>query len=111
MAEEAFQPGASPAEGLGRCPRRKALQEHALWDEMLLYAPGQELAFSLNAPAKAIWELCDGRHSLAAICEELGRRFHCPAATLQADVHKAVARLQQLGLVEWDEPLPPPPNG
>jgi coenzyme PQQ biosynthesis protein PqqD len=78
---------------------------------MLLYAPGRETAFSLNAAAKAIWELCDGRHSLAAICQELGRRFDCPAATLQADVQNAVARLEELGLLEWDEPLPPTPNG
>lgn len=109
--EEAFQSRESATPVAGSCPRRKALQEHALWDEMLLYAAGHETAFSLNAPAKAIWELCDGRHSLTEICQELGRRFSCPEATLRADVQDAVARLQELGLLEWDEPLPPATPG
>lgn len=83
-------------------PRRKALQEHALLDEMLLYAPSQEAAFSLNASAKAIWELCDGQRTLTEICRELGGRFHCPGNQLLADVRNTLLQLQKLGLLETE---------
>jgi len=111
LKEDALRAAAPPAAVTDQCPRRKTLQEHALWDEMLLYAPGQETAFSLNAPAKAIWELCDGQHSLAEVCRELGRRFCCPEETLWADVRNAVVRLQELGLLEGDEPITPLSEG
>jgi hypothetical protein len=70
---------------------------------MLLYSPNREAAFSLNASAKAIWELCDGHHTLADICRELGERFECRADQLLADVHQAVRRLQELDLLEKEE--------
>jgi len=84
------------------CPRRKAFREHPLSDEMLLYASDREAAFSLNASAKAIWELCDGRHTLTDICRELGERFQCSQDQLLADVQQAVRRLGELGLLEGE---------
>ncbi len=111
MTTEELSP-AKPLTGTagGQCPRRKAIQEHALWDEILLYAPGRETAFALNGPAKAIWELCDGRHTLSDICRELGQRFSCSEETLSADVRVAVARFHELGLLEWESP-PVPASG
>jgi hypothetical protein len=84
-------------------PRRKALKEHQVWDEMLLYAPENDAAFSLNSSAKAIWELCDGHHSLGDICQSLGERFDCSGDTLLSDVKNAILQLQKLGLVELEE--------
>jgi hypothetical protein len=90
-----------------QCPRHKALREHALGDELLLYAPDQAAAFSLNTPARAIWNLCDGRHTLADICRELGSHFECAEGQLLADVRQAIHQLQELGLLEA-EGVPPP---
>jgi hypothetical protein len=67
---------------------------------MLLYGSDRQTAFSLNASAKAIWELCDGRHTLTDICRELGERFECAEDQLLADVQLAVRRLGELGLLE-----------
>jgi hypothetical protein len=91
-------------------PRRKALKEHQVWDEILLYAPEQDAAFSLNSSAKAIWELCDGRRSLADICQLLGERFDCPSDTLLSDVKNAILQLQKLGLVELEESFSATPS-
>jgi hypothetical protein len=100
LSNELTEPRASFADPDRRQPRRKALQEHALWEELLVYAPDAAQAFSLNPCAKAIWELCDGRHTVADICRELGSRFACAEAQLQTDVRQAVHRLEELGLLE-----------
>jgi hypothetical protein len=109
LTTEELPPAGAPT--AGQCPRRKAIQEHALWDEMLLYAPGRETAFSLNGPAKAIWELCDGRHTLTDISRELSQRFSCSEETLAADVQIAVQRFDELGLLEWTTPSVPASGG
>ena len=40
-------------------------------DELVAYAPASSQAVSLNASARAIWELCDGTRTLDQICAEL----------------------------------------
>lgn len=62
--------------------------------------PGQEIGVSLNRSARAIWELCDGRRTLAEISQELGRDLGCPGDELLDDVEAAVRQLSELSLVE-----------
>jgi hypothetical protein len=83
--------------------RRGGIREYPLLDEMVLYFPEKEAAFSLNSSAKVIWELCDGRRTLADICRDLGGRLGCPADYLVADVEDAVGRLRTLGLLEVED--------
>jgi hypothetical protein len=80
--------------------RREGIEAHSVWDELVLYVPGRELGVSLNRSARAIWELCDGRRTLAEISQELARDLGCPDDELLADVGAAVRQFSELGLVE-----------
>jgi hypothetical protein len=89
----------------GRRPRRlAAAREYGVQDEVVLYVPGREETFSLNAPARAIWELCSGVLTLAEISAALGDRFGCSGEDLLPDVVEGVTRLHELGLLE-EEPV------
>jgi hypothetical protein len=87
--------------------------EYAVLDEAVVYAPRTKTACSLNGPAKAIWELCDGEHTVAGIAEELARRLgRSPdqlVPELVSDVTAAVAQFHQLGLVVLAEGAPSRP--
>ncbi len=80
--------------------RRNGIEEHILLDEIVLYYPEREVAFSLNSSAKAIWELCDGKHTVIEITQKLSKSFACSAADLLSDVTTAITKLQKLSLLE-----------
>ncbi len=80
--------------------RRNGVEEHILLDEIVLYYPEREVAFSLNSSAKAIWELCDGSNTIVEISQKLSKRFACSAAELLSDVTTAINKLQKLSLLE-----------
>ncbi len=80
--------------------RRNGIEEHILLDEIVLYYPEREVAFSLNSSAKAIWELCDGKHTVIEITQKLGSRFGCSREKLLSDVTTAITKLQKLSLLE-----------
>ena len=77
-----------------------SIESHNLWDEAVLYSPTQVMAFSLNHSAKAIWELCDGKHTIVEISEELGQNFDRSGAELLSEVEETVIQLHELGLLE-----------
>ena len=82
-------------------PRRKSsITEQNLYDEMLLFTPETEKAFSLNHSAKAIWELCNGGHSVLQISRELGEQFGCRDEELLPDVMQTVFNFSRLGLLQ-----------
>jgi hypothetical protein len=80
-----------PTPGLVECP---------VQDELLLYNPRNERVVALNLSARAIWALCDGRHSAvdvsAALCECLG----LPPDALDGDVGQAISELRDAGFLE-----------
>ncbi len=80
--------------------RRNGIEEHILLDEIVLYYPERKMAFSLNSSTKAIWELCDGKHTVIGICQKLSERFACSAAELLSDVTTSITKLQKLSLLE-----------
>jgi hypothetical protein len=82
--------------------RRRTVIEESFWGEMLLYCPESESAFTLNGSAKAIWELCDGKHTIIAISEELGQRFGCPCEELLPDILAALDQFRTFGLLELE---------
>ena len=88
--------------------RLKGVEEHSLLDEMVLYIPESEMAFSFNNSAKTIWELCDGRHTIAEISQEIGQRLGVSgdsllASELLSNVIEAITQLHNLGLLELEE--------
>jgi hypothetical protein len=83
-----------------RPSRSDDLKIYNLWDELVIYAPDQEKAVSLNSTAKAIWDLCDGRQTLAEIAQTLGSQFSASGVDLLADIQATIGQLHELGLVK-----------
>jgi hypothetical protein len=71
-------------------------------DELVAYAPVSSQAVSLNASARAIWELCDGMHTLDEICAELSAEADVAPEALRGDVTDTIARFRELGLLIGD---------
>jgi coenzyme PQQ biosynthesis protein PqqD len=89
-------------------PRKlDSIKKYGLWDEMVLYSPVREQAFSLNSSAKVIWELCNGQRTVAEICQELGQNFDAAEADLMEDVEATVNQLHQAGLLALEEASAP----
>lgn len=80
--------------------KRSDLQEHDLKDELIIYSEEQEMGFSFNKSSKAIWELCDGEHTLNDIAEKIGQSFGCSGNFFLEDIHTAVAQFRELGLLQ-----------
>jgi len=83
-----------------RPARLNGAEEHRLDDELLVYVPRSEKAFTLNRSAVAIWELCDGTRTIEEITEELGQCIGRARTALLSDVIQGVTRLHELGLLE-----------
>lgn len=88
--------------------RLKGVEEHSLLDEMVLYIPESDMAFSFNNSTKTIWELCDGRHTIADISQEIGQSLgvfgdSLLARELLSDVIEAITQLHNFGLLELEE--------
>jgi hypothetical protein len=73
-------------------------------DELVAYAPSSSQAFSMNASARAIWELCDGTRSIEDLCQELAEAAGARPEDLRADVQSAVDHMGELGLLTNAEP-------
>jgi Coenzyme PQQ synthesis protein D (PqqD) len=83
------------------CPRQSTgLVECSLHNELLLYDPRTERVVALNLSARAIWSLCDGRHSAADVAATLGECLGLPPDALETDVSKAISELQDAGFLE-----------
>ena len=88
--------------------RLNGIEEYSLGEEMLLYFSDFEKGFSLNGSSKAIWELCDGRHTLVEISQELGKRLGVSGndlllCELLSDVIATTTQLRDLGILELEE--------
>jgi hypothetical protein len=82
------------------CPNRAAdLRLYPLGDEALVYVPATAVAYTLNRSALAIFELCDGQHTVTEIGREVAQTLRCNLEALLPDVGRGVSELQQAGLV------------
>ena len=82
-----------------RPQRRPAVRSYSLGEESLLYDPDTDTAHAINAPAMAIWYLCDGSRSIQEISEELGEWVDRDGPDLIDDVHQGLVEFQKLGLI------------
>lgn len=81
-------------------PRQNVtVKSYPVGDELVLYFPNREQAYSINRSARAIWNLCDGRHSLQDISARLSQPLDLPSEALLPDVTGVVDQLAQLGLL------------
>lgn len=61
-----------------------------------------ESVMRLKGPARAILELCDGTRALAAIVEELQRRYpSADAGRIEADTAALLGQLRDRGVLEY----------
>ncbi|MGC8833147.1 MAG: PqqD family protein [Armatimonadota bacterium] len=87
-------------------PRRcSGVRQYELPDGLLLFKPQSLEAFALNASASAVWDLCDGEHTIANIASELSQCTGRTPEELLSDIVTAVQKLLELGLVEQDAPF------
>lgn len=67
--------------------------------------PGEgDRVYALNESGKEIFGLCDGRHTLEAMVDQLASRYDAPDVAIMGDVSAAIFDLHGLGLVD----IPPP---
>src|ERR1035437_127675 len=77
-------------------------KEYFVSDEALLYSPSVLVAASLDSSAHCIWQLCDSKHSIAEIAEQLGPGFGCVSQDLLGDIVQSIRKLRSLGLLDAD---------
>jgi len=80
--------------------RRRGILECKVLNELLLFAPPDEDAITLNQSGRAIWELCDGQHTILEIFRTLRQRYECSDVELFADLTTTLLQLRDLDLVE-----------
>ena len=92
-----------PAEEAQTSPMPRQVQgikAYAVLDELILYSPDQEKAFSFNHSARAVWELCDGRQTVTEICQTLAQQFDCRCDEIIDDIKATLRQLHDFGLIE-----------
>jgi PqqD family protein of HPr-rel-A system len=81
--------------------RQSEILSQPLKDEMVLYPLEGKAIHVLNRTAVAIWELCDGNHTLAQIEAKVRERFviQDPKADVATDIAQTLQELANKGLV------------
>ena len=80
--------------------RRRGILECKVLDELLLFVPPNEDAITLNQSGRAIWELCDGQHTILEMFYILRQRYECGDIELFADLATTLLQLRDLDVVE-----------
>ena len=90
----------------GRPHRSLNIREFAVADEVVLILPSagpdttdSAQAVTLNRSSRAIWELCDGSHTVGEITQALAARFSVDQQALSAEVLDAISNFSELGLI------------
>jgi hypothetical protein len=82
-----------------QCPaaRSEGLLVESLGDELLIYDSDRDRAHSLNAVAAAVWELSDGRRSVAELAEAATAKLGDPVSEEAAS--RALSQLEERRLL------------
>jgi pyrroloquinoline quinone biosynthesis protein D len=80
--------------------RRPATVWRRIGDEAVILDPEGGVVRGINLTAHAIWELLDGKRSLAEISRSFAATFAIPQDRAAADVSRFVETLAQAALVE-----------
>jgi len=96
--------------GLDRHRRRPGIKAFPVSDELVLVAqrgcanPQEDdngnRALTLNGSGRAIWELCDGSHTVADMVRALEGRFPVDRDLLSRQVPEALAEMSRAGFIE-----------
>ena len=72
-------------------------------DNLAVYDDVGQLMILLNSSAGAVWNLCDGSTTVAAMVRELAEMYPDEAPVIGDDVRGTLRKLAELGLVEQGE--------
>ncbi len=85
---------------LTESPRREpGYRLETIDDELLLFHPATTRIVYCNATAGLIWRLCDGERTVGEMIALLAEAYPEAAATLAADVEKALEQLCACGAI------------
>lgn len=100
MGTHAEHPVAPTAQQMVRPTKRQGILEVEIRDDLTLLATQADQGITLNVSGRAIWEMCDGQHTINEMFRELSHRFECKDVDLLADLTATLLRFQDLQLIE-----------
>jgi hypothetical protein len=80
--------------------RREGASAVELDDNLAVYDDVGQLMILLNSSAGAVWNLCDGSTTVAAMIRELAETYPDQASVIGEDVRETLRKLAELGLVD-----------
>jgi len=87
-------------------PKRKDAIVQQLRDEFMVYDKATNKAHCLNESAAEVWNLCDGKRTVAEIVPLLKKKAKAP--TDEQMLWMALLKLEKAGLLQNDVPLSGP---
>ena len=69
--------------------------------DLFLFNPQDGSLLELNSTAALIWQLCDGRRSMAQIQELLSAAYPEAGTSIEGDIPRILAHLASLGALSW----------
>ncbi len=73
----------------------------ALDGELLLFNPASDQILQTNQSGALVWQLCDGRRTVADITAVLAAAYPAAAAAITADVPDILAAFASHGAIRW----------
>lgn len=70
-------------------------------DNVLVDGDGRQ-RLALNDTALALWDLCDGSHSVDEMVAAIVELFHADPDSVRRDVDRAIGDLYEVGAVRYD---------
>jgi hypothetical protein len=67
---------------------------------MLLFDPVSMMGYPISASAGAIWQACDGAHSLEQIVNDLNSVYDASCNQIECDTIAFLEHLAQIGLLD-----------
>lgn len=83
--------------------RREGASAVELDDNLAVYDDVGQLMILLNSSAGAVWNLCDGSTTVAAMVRELAEKYPDEASVIGEDVRGTLRKLAELGLIDRGE--------
>jgi len=81
--------------------RRPEVDSNPLADQtVLLFQKDTSLAVPVNQSGAAIWEMCDGAHTIDQIVDRVADTYDQERSRIEQDVRTFLDELMQLGFVD-----------
>lgn len=85
--------------------RRREVDANPLPDQtVLLFQKDTSLAVPVNQTGAAIWQMCDGAHSVDQIVDKLAEEYDQERPRIERDAQAFLSELIRLGFVETELP-------